>query len=307
MLAAVAMAVAGCGAVASQHHSPAVSANLLGASNTAALGTSFSASFTGGVSVNLAGVKGLPSTMQQQLTKAASLLNGATLKGTLEFQSSGSAELTYTMPPLLSETVTVLEVGGAGYYSLNGTQWYSGAPAGGTGSGQLPTGLSKLRSQLQQLSSELSSAAKVTDLGSGGQINGVETEHLEAVISGSGLDGILSNAISQLGSGGGSPGAAGLGGLGALTTFGQTRIDSWVATTSHLPQKMTASSSLTVDLGALSLLAPGSAPTVSGSAAFGLSFSAEFGRYGANFGLSKPAQVLPGAPTMPASPLSLFA
>lgn len=305
LLGALGMAaLAGCGGTPSAHRSPAVAANLLGASNTAALNTSFEASFSAGASVDISGLTGLPASTRQQLRKAVQTLNGASLKGTLQYQSSGTFELSYSLPPVLTQKVTLLEVGGAAYVSLNGNQWYSAAAAApGSLGGSLPGKLGNLRSELRNLGKQLKSATRVTDLGSGGTVNGVATDHLRATVAGSALNGVLANAITQFGSGRGS----GLGALTSLITFGSTTVNSWVATGNHRPQRVTANSSMTLNLGALSLLAPGSAPTVGGSASVAVHFAVNFSRYGASFGLQKPASVLPGAPALPSGPLSQFA
>ncbi|MGC8473563.1 MAG: hypothetical protein ACP5PW_04040, partial [Candidatus Dormibacteria bacterium] len=250
--AVAAVLLAGCGAVA-HHRSSAVAANLLGSSGSAALGTSFEANYSATVSVSLQGVSGLPAATLQQLQQAASKLSGSTISGQILYQSSGTEELSYSLPALFPGTVHLLEVGGAGYISLNGTQWY--ALKSGAGS-TWPGGVTGLQTQLRRLLSSLKSATKVTDLGSGGTVNGLPTEHIQAELPGSALAADLSGALGGLGQPGGATPGAGI--LAQLVTFGTTTVDGWVATTDHLPQRLTSSSSATLDLGALSMLAPSS-------------------------------------------------
>jgi hypothetical protein len=299
--AAATVLLAGCGA-AVHHPSHAVAANLLGTSGTAALGTSFEAQYSATLSISLQGVSGLPAATLQQLQQEAARLSGSTVTGEVLYQSSGTAELTYSLPGLLPGTVHLLEVGGAGYVSLNGTQWYAlPAPA----SGGLPGGPGALQTQLRQLLASLASATKVTDLGSGGTVNGVPTEHMRAELPGSALAAALTGALGSLGQ---SPGATpGAGILSQLVNFGPATVDGWVATTNHLPQRLTSSSSATLDLGAISMLAPSGTPSVTGSAAMSLQMVVDFSHFGADFGLSKPAVILPGSPQLPQSSLSQFA
>jgi hypothetical protein len=293
--------LAGCGAVA-HHRSPAVTANLLGASGTAALGTSFEANYSATLSISLQGVSGLPAATLRQLQQEAARLSGSTVTGEVLYQSSGTEELTYSLPALLPGTVHVLEVGGAGYLSLNGTQWYA-LPA--TATGGLPGGAAALQTQLRQLLASLRSATKVTDLGSGGTLNGVPTEHMRAELPGSALAAALTGVLGGLGRSTGGTSGAGI--LPQLVNFGSTTVDGWVATTNHLPQRLTSSSSATLDLGALSVLAPSGTPSVTGSAAMAVRTVVDFSHFGADFGLSKPAAILPGSPQLPQSSLSQFA
>ena len=293
--------LAGCGAV-SHHRDPAVAANLLGASGTAALGTSFQAGYSATLSLSLHGVSGLPPATLQQLQQEAAKLSGSTVTGEVLYQSRGTEELTYSLPALFPGTVHLLEVGGAGYVSLNGTQWYA---LGSAGAAALPGGVAGLQTQLRQLLASLRSATKVTDLGSGGSVNGLPTERMRAEIPGSALASALAGATGSLGkSAGATPGAAI---LPQLVNFGSATVDGWVATTNHLPQRLTSSSSATLDLGALSMLAPSGSPSVTGSASMGLQTGVDFSRFGADFGLSKPAVILPGSPQLPQSSLSQFA
>lgn len=293
--------LAGCGAAA-HHRSPVVAARLLGASSRAALGTSFEADYTATVTISLRGVSGLPEATLQQLQQVAAKLSGATLSGQILYQSSGTEELTYSLPALLPGTVRLLEVGGAGYLSLNGTQWYA-LPPGAAAAGS--EGAARLQPPLRQLLSSLRSATKVTDLGSGGAVNGVPTEHIRAELPGSALASALASALGSVAhSAGASPGT---GVLSQLVNFGPTTVDEWVATTDHLPQRLTSSSSATVDLGALSMLGPSGTPQVTGSASLALQTAVDFSHFGADFGLSKPKVILPGLPPLPQSPLSQFA
>ena len=293
--------LAGCGAV-SHHRDPAVAANLLGASGTAALGTSFQAGYSATLSLSLHGVSGLPPATLQQLQQEAAKLSGSTVTGEVLYQSRGTEELTYSLPALFPGTVHLLEVGGAGYVSLNGTQWYA---LGSAGAAALPGGVAGLQTQLRQLLASLRSATKVTDLGSGGSVNGLPTERMRAEIPGSALASALAGATGSLGkSAGAAPGAAI---LPQLVNFGSTTVDGWVATTNHLPQRLTSSSSATLDLGALSMLAPSGTPPVTGSAAMALQMVVDFSHFGADFALSKPAVILPGSPQLPQSSLSQFA
>jgi hypothetical protein len=296
--AVAAVLLAGCGAVA-HHRSPAVTANLLGASGTAALGSSFEANYSATLSISLQGVSGLPAATLRQLQQEAARLSGSTVTGEVLYQSGGTEELTYSLPALLPGTVHLLEVGGAGYLSLNGTQWYA-LPS--SAAGGLPGGAAALQTQLRQLLASLRSATKVTDLGSGGTLNGVPTEHMRAELPGSALAAALTGVLGR--STGGTPGA---GILPQLVNFGSTTVDGWVATTNHLPQRLTSSSSATLDLGALSMLAPSGTPSVTGSAAMAVRTVVDFSHFGADFGLSKPAAILPGSPQLPQSSLSQFA
>ncbi len=293
--------LAGCGAVA-HHRNPAVAANLLGTSGNAALGTSFEADYSATVSISLQGVSGLPAAAEQQLQQQAAKLSGSILSGEVLYQSNGTEEVTYSLPSLLPGTVHLLEVAGAGYVSLNGTQWY--ALASGAASG-LPGGATGLQSQLRQLLSTLKSATKVANLGSGGTLNGVPTEHLQGELPGSALAAAVEGALGSLGQSAGATPGAGI--LSQMVTFGTTTVDGWVATTNDLPQRLTSSSSATLDLGALSLLAPSGTPAVTGRASMALKMAVGFSRFGADFGLSKPAVILPGSPTLPQSSLSQFA
>ena len=139
----------------------------------------------------------------------------------------------------------------------------------------------------------------------GEEVNGVPTEHLRAELPGSALAAAVAGALGSLGQAGGATPGAGI--LSQLVTFGPTTVDGWVATTNHLPQRLTSSSSATLDLGGLSMLAPSGAPAVTGSASMALKMAVGFSRFGADFGLSKPAVILPGLPQLPQSSLSQFA
>lgn len=298
--AAVAL-LAGCGA-ATQHRSPTVVANLLGTSGTAALGTSFEAGYTATLSVALKGVSGLPPAAQQQLQQAVTKASGSAVTGTILYQADGTYEVTWSAPALMPETIHLLRVGGRRYVSLDGTQWYA---VGSGPAAARPGGTGGLQTQLRRLLSTLRSATRVTDLGSGGEVNGVATEHLRAQVPGSALGAALSGAIASLGKAAGPPAGAAM--LSQLLTFGATTVDGWVATSSHLPQRLTASSSATLDLGALALLGPSGTPAVTGSASLGLEMAVDFSHFGADFGLTKPTNVLPGSPQLPQSALSQFA
>lgn len=283
-----------------------MAAEVLSSSNSAALGTSFQATFNVKMAASAVGVAGLPAATEQQIEHAATTLNGLDVQGTLDFQSPTTFEISYSMPPLVSQQIHLLRVGGSSYISTNGTQWYALASAGGgAGSVPAPSKLSNLKSQLLKLGDAAKSATHVTNLGDT-KLNGVTVDHLRATVTGAGLDAAVGKALAGAATSSAGGGAS-LAILDQMLRFGTTTADSWVAVASHLPQRVSASSSAKLDLGAFgSLLGGSSGSKVGGTISMSGSFTVDFGRYGANFSLAKPSQVLSGSPQLPTS-LSQFA
>lgn len=301
VILATALVIAGCGAAGANGGGPAVAAKLLSSSNSAAMGTSFQVVFDMKLSASAVGLSGLPAATEQQIQKAASSLNGVDVKGTLEFQSPTTFEMTYTMAPLAPQEIYLLRAGGGSYISTNGRQWYSLAAVAGSGAGvPAPSKLSNLKSQLLQIGKAAKAASHVTNLGDS-KLNGVTVDHLRATVTGAGLDSVMGQALAGAATSSASGGAS-LAVLDQMLRFGTTTADSWVAVASHLPQRVSATSSVKLDLGALGALLGGASGTkVSGSISMGGTFTANFSRYGADFGLAKPTSVLPGAPQLPSS------
>lgn len=282
-----------------------MAAKLLSSSNSAAMGTSFQVAFDMKLTASAVGLSGLPAATEQQIQKAASSLNGVDVKGTLEFQSPTTFEMTYSMAPLAPQDIYLLRAGGSSYISTNGRQWYSLAAAGSGATVLTPSKLTNLKSQLLQIGKAAKAASHVTNLGDS-KLNGVTVDHLRATVTGAGLDAVMGQALAGAATSSAGGGAS-LAVLDQMLRFGTTTADTWVAVASHLPQRVSATSSVKIDLGALgALLGGASGSKVSGTIAMGGTFTANFARYGANFGLAKPTSVLPGAPQLPSS-LSQFA
>lgn len=295
------LVLAGCG---SSHASPAVAANLLSNANTTALATSFRAQFEGTLHLTTTGVSGLPASSASQLQRAQFELNSARIRGTIEYQSPTTFEISYSFPPVLSQPLQVIDVAGAEYASVNGTQWHSVSSAAVGRSGQLPSQFANLPSQLKSLGLNANGATTITNLGAT-TVNGVAVDHLRSVVSAAGLDKIFSGALSALSSGTGS---SSLGSeatvLAQLIHFDSAQADTYISTSTNLPVQESASGGMSFNLAALALLAGGQGAPIRGTLSFAFGFSVSYGDYGSHFSIAKPADVVAGPLPTPQSGLS---
>lgn len=282
--------LAGCG---SSQSSPAVAAKLLSNANTTALATSFKAQFQGTLHLTTTGVTGLPTASAAQLQQVQSELNSATVRGTIEYQGPKTFEVTYSFPPVLSQPLEVIDVAGAEYASIDGTHWHA-VSTSSVGGGQLPSQFANLPSQLKTLGLNAKGATTITNLGST-TLNGVAVDHVRAVVSATGLDRIFSGALSTLGSGSGS---SSLGAeatiLAQLIHFDSAQADTYISTSTNLPEQESASGGMSFNLAALSLLSGGQDAHIAGTVAFGFGFTVSYGDYGAHFSIAKPGDVVAG-------------
>ncbi len=280
----------------------AVAAKLLGTANTSAFGTSFQATFKAGVNVTISGVNGLPAASLQPLTKLQQELNASPLSGTIDFQSPTEFRIIYSLPGLLPAPLQLIEVGGGAYASLDGSHWYLlGAPPLGSSQGvQLPSQVANLPSELKSLGTLGKGVATVTNMGTESR-DGIQVDQLRVVVSGAGLSQIVSGAAGALGSGASPSTGAQISGLSQLLQFNQATGDIYIATKTHLPQQESLSAGVTVNLGALGLLAPSQTPAPQGTIGVSLNFAVDYGQYGASFSIQKPTDILPGPLPLPSS------
>jgi len=301
-VAAGTLVLVGCGAatVTAPKRSGAVAAQLLSTANTSAFATSFEATFKGGLNMSLAGVTGLSAATQQQLTKLQAELNSGAIQGTIDFQSPTEFRITYTAPGLLPGPLQLVEVGGSGYASWNGTQWYRAGSVPAGASPILPSSLSNLPAELKSLGTLAKGQVTVTNSGPSSR-DGVEVDHLHAVVSGSGLDKIFGAALGAFGSGSTPPAGASITGLAQLLQFSPASGDVYIATQTNLPQEESFSGGVALNLGVLGLLSSSPTPAPHGDLGLTASFAVSYSRYGASFAISKPTAVLPGQLPLPSS------
>ncbi len=308
LIAAVAMTGAlvlvGCGAVAtsSTRNSHAVAAKLLGSANSSAFATSFQVTFKGGLNMTLTGVSGMAASSQQQLAKLQTELNSGPVSGTIDFQSPTEFRITYDAPAFLATPLQLVEVGGNSYASLNGQQWYreDAVPTGAGGVAPLPSSLTNLPAELKSLGTLAQGGATVTSSGPLSR-DGVEVDHIHAVVTSAGLENIFSSALGAASSGATPSAGIPLVGLAQLLQFGPASGDVYIATKTHLPQEEAFNGGVSVNLGALALLAPSQTPAPRGSLGLTANFSANFGQYGASFGIQTPTNIVPGQLPLPSS------
>ena len=307
LIAAVAMTGAlvlvGCGAAAtsSTRNSHAVAAKLLGSANSSAFATSFQVTFKGGLNMTLTGVSGLAASSQQQLAKLQTELNSGPVSGTIDFQSPTEFRITYDAPAFLATPLQLVEVGGNSYASLNGQQWYreDAVPTGAGGVAPLPSSLTNLPAELKSLGTLAQVGATVTSSGPLSR-DGVEVDHIHAVVTSAGLEKIFSSALSTASSSA-TPSAIPLAGLAQLLQFGPSTGDVYIATKTHLPQEEAFNGGVSVNLGALALLAPSQTRAPRGSLGLTANFSANFGQYRATFKIQTPTDIVPGQLPLPSS------
>ncbi len=298
-----ALVLVGCGAAAtsSTRNSHAVAAKLLGSANSSAFATSFQVTFKGGLNMTLTGVSGLAASSQQQLAKLQTELNSGPVSGTIDFQSPTEFRITYDAPAFLATPLQLVEVGGNSYASLNGQQWYreDAVPTGAGGVAPLPSSLTNLPAELKSLGTLAQGGATVTSSGPLSR-DGVEVDHIHAVVTSAGLEKIFSSALSTASSSA-TPSAIPLAGLAQLLQFGPSTGDVYIATKTHLPQEEAFNGGVSVNLGALALLAPSQTRAPRGSLGLTANFSANFGQYRATFKIQTPTDIVPGQLPLPSS------
>ncbi|NNM96713.1 MAG: hypothetical protein HKL89_03805 [Candidatus Dormibacteraeota bacterium] len=298
-----ALVLVGCGAAAtsSTRNSHAVAAKLLGSANSSAFATSFQVTFKGGLNMTLTGVSGLAASSQQQLAKLQTELNSGPVSGTIDFQSPTEFRITYDAPAFLATPLQLVEVGGNSYASLNGQQWYreGAVPTGAGGVAPLPSSLTNLPAELKSLGTLAQGGATVTSSGPLSR-DGVEVDHIHAVVTSAGLEKIFSSALSTASSSA-TPSAIPLAGLAQLLQFGPSTGDVYIATKTHLPQEEAFNGGVSVNLGALALLAPSQTRAPRGSLGLTANFSANFGQYRATFKIQTPTDIVPGQLPLPSS------
>ncbi|MFZ0169558.1 MAG: hypothetical protein WAL64_09095 [Candidatus Dormiibacterota bacterium] len=291
------LAVAGCGSPAATAHRSARA--ILDAANQRALGTSFELSFSSKVQVDLTGVSGLSGVTPGELGLIQAKINSAQLQGVVDFQSQKLFELSFSVSPLLDQTWHLIDLNGTRYISENGTQWHTvtgnSGLAGGVGS-VASGGLSNLKAELQTWGQELHSSATVTNLGNS-QLNGAEVDHVQTSVSGPALNHALAQVLSGLATqlGTAEPSLSGeVPAIEKLLQFNSAKVDSYVGTPSGQLARTEISVGMTLDLGSLSALAPGQSDLPSGSMSMTIDATGNLSKYGKNFGIQKPSDIVAG-------------
>jgi hypothetical protein len=273
------VALAGCGSTPARHTDRAVAGRALDAATRSALATSFEAKLSGSVKLSQQGVSGLSSSTLQKLTQLEGRLNSSTLVGSVEFQSPTDFEASYRFAPAFPASVDVIEVGGVRYASIAGSGWHE-VPATPTG-GEAASSSGSLGQALSALGGLARNATSITTLPPT-QLDGQAVDHLQARISGPGLDRILTQALSASPARGGG---ADIPALGSLLNFYPVR------------------GGLSFNLAALGLLGSAGAPQAQGTLTLTFEFTVTMSGYGSHFAIAKPSDVAPGplpTPTPPA-------
>ncbi len=294
------LALAGCGSSPARRSDKLVAARVLSTANRTALSTSFTARMKGTVRLTLSGVAGLPSQTLQRLQQLQQQLNSTSISGSIRFQSPTEFEVTYSFPPFLSSPLEVIYAGGAKYASLNGTQWHRLGPSGGAASlGNMPFEVGSLPGELRALGTAARGATTITTLPAA-TIDGVAVDHVRAVVSGGGLDRILTGGLGAGSSTAGSGSAVPA--LAALINFQPATVDTYIGRRTKLPLRESASGGASLNLAALSLLGSTAAAQAKGTVALGLDFTVNFSGYGSHVSIAAPKNVVAGPLALPSPP-----
>ena len=291
-----ALALAGCGQAATAHRSARA---ILDAANQQALGTSFEMSFTSNIHVDLSGVSGLSGVSAGELGLIQAEINSAELQGVVDFQSQKLFELSFSLSPILDQTWHLVDLDGTRYISENGTQWHTVEGASGLASGvggAASGGLSNLRAELQTWGQELHSSATVTNLGNR-ELNGAEVDHVQTSVTGPALNHALAQGLSGLATqlGTAEPSLSGdVPAIEQLLQLNSAKVDSYVGTSSGRLARTNISVGMTLDLAALSALAPAKSNLPSGSISMTINATGNFSDYGKDFGIHKPSDIVAG-------------
>ncbi|MGH7691452.1 MAG: hypothetical protein ACREOA_01925 [Candidatus Dormibacteria bacterium] len=301
-LAAATLALAGCGGTSgSVVHGPAHA--ILTAADQKALASSFEATFTGQLQVNLSGVKPSAGTSSDELALLQTEINAARLNGVIQFQSKHAVEVSVSLSPLLAQTLRVLDLDGNEYVFEDG-KWYASSQTGSAGASAPAAG--GLKAEIKSLESQLTKQAVVTNLGET-QLAGQSVDHLRSTLSGSAANAafaqMLSGMASQVGASA-TPYLAKLPAIESMLQFGQSSSDSYVLNSTGQLARTTVTWPMTINLAELATLLPTTTGLPSGSASLTFSFAANFSDYGKDFNLQKPSQLTPGVPPDPAGGLS---
>ncbi|HVC39138.1 MAG TPA: hypothetical protein VNH20_04070 [Candidatus Dormibacteraeota bacterium] len=288
------LALVGCaGPAGSTDRTPGA---VLQAANQQALSSSFKADFTAQLAVNLSRVTPAAGMSAGALGLIQAEINNLQLRGVLEVQSPKLFEMSFTLSPLLTQAVHLIDVNGTEYISENGTQWHSQPSTAAGGAGKLSGGLSNLKSQVDGLGQSLRGEATVKDLGRTGS-GSDQVEHIQTSLTGADLNrswaSILSTITSDLGAQGGSLSAE-LPTIERLVQFTQVTSDSFVLTASGQLARIDTTVGMTLDLSQLAVLAPGQSGLPTGSAGLTLTVRGSFSGYGSNFNIQKPSDLVPG-------------
>jgi hypothetical protein len=273
---------------------------MLQAANQQALNSSFQVDFSSQLHVDLSGVTGLTGVSSRELSLVQAEINSAGLTGTAQVQSQTQAEVTLSLPPLLSQPLHVIELNGAEYVSEDGTQWHvvgagQSGLAGGLGSAAGGS-LTNLRSELRSWGQDLRNSATVTNLGNT-EINGSQVDHLRTNLSGAAMSQVLSQVLSSVASQLTSSAPAlssELPLIEQLLQFTEVKADSYVLTSSGKLDRASLAVGLKLDLSTLSTLAPAGAGLPGGTASLTYAGAANFSAYGQNFNIQKPSQIVAG-------------
>lgn len=291
------LALVGCGSpAAATHRSPGA---ILDAANQQALGTSFEMNFTTQLHVGLSGVTGLSGTIGHELSVAQAEINSAELQGVVEFQTKTQFELTFTLSPLLDQPWHLIDLDGTEYLSNNGTEWHTvsgGSGVAGDVGGAASGGLGNLKAELQTWGQELRGSATVSNLGDS-ELDGAKVDHVETTVSGAALDKALAQALAGVATklGSAAPSLSGdVPALEQLLQFNSIKVDSYVLTSSGKLARTDVAVGLTLDLSALSTLAPDKADLPGGSVAITFNAGADFSDFGKDFGIAKPSDIVAG-------------
>jgi hypothetical protein len=295
--AVAALALVGCGSQAASTHRSAGA--ILDSANRQALGTSFQMSFTSQVQVDLSGVTGLSGVSAGELGLAQAEINSAQLQGVVDFQSQKQFELSFTLSPFLDQSWHLIDLAGTKYLSENGTQWHTVSGDSGVASGvggAASGGISNLKAELQTWGQELRSSATVTNLGDG-QLDGAEVDHVQTSVSGPGLNHALAQVLTGLATQLGTADPALSGDVPAIEQLLQltsAKVDSYVLTSSGQLARTDISVGMTLELSALSDLAPDKSDLPSGSISMTFNATGNFSDYGKDFGIQKPSGIVAG-------------
>lgn len=289
VLAGAALLAAACGESANLTADTA--GNAVASALEAAQTTPLKATFSGNVSLQTAGVQGLPASIQSQL---AQLGGGGAASGTLLQQSSSRRELQVTSQ---GQTYDLVQYDGHAYVRTQGGAWAEAS--------------STFPANLALSSSEISTA--VADLGFSDQgaasVGGVATEHYHAAVTSASLTRLVEDlgASAAASAGSGSSLMTELTLLAPYVTLSHGAVDVWVSAHDGSLVKASVGGSISVDLGAISSAlaglgaSQGSLPAnLSGTLGASLSLTLQVSDYGGSVTVTRPV----AATTLPATPAS---
>ena len=262
--------------------------------------TSLKYELDGKVTVDASKLQNAPADVVNQITQALGGASGVTISGSGQQESPQRAQVTLTVKPVVSDTITAVQYDGTFYYSLDGGKTFG---SGGSLS-SLTSGFSITPDQSSKLFGGLPDGA-FADKGQT-SMDGVTVEHYAATITKDQLFQALAG-----GSGSSSASQQNLQLIEQFITVGTSTVDAYVRTDNGLLDRYGANFSLSFDLGKLVQAFGGlgsssdtsSAP--SGSLTIGLTANVHVHDYGTSIRIDKPT-VDPNAPKLPSGLGGLF-